>query len=39
MKKFINPEVEVLKLQADVVYTSGILEENELVTELPKDFY
>ncbi len=39
MKKFIKPEVEVLKLQADVICTSGIPEENELTTELPEGFY
>ena len=42
MKKFINPEIEVLKLQADVVYTSGESYDEvtgEFFAELPDGFY
>ena len=40
MKKFINPEIEVIEFQADVVFTSDPFgPENELVTELPDGFY
>lgn len=42
MKKFINPEIEVLKFRVeDVVYTSGNEDnyEGDLVTELPGGFY
>lgn len=37
MKKFTKPELEVVKLQADVVCTSTV--QGEIETELPPGFF
>lgn len=39
MKKFTNPEFEVVKLQADIVYTSGEGIKGELEGTLDENWF